>query len=169
MAVNELEFVPVNLPEMSLELEEFVNDLQEKDKKEVELCSQPDETPYECVHNVLLSCIDRFFVVYNEEIIGLVAHRPVMKDGYDIAVMCVLTSNKVKKYHKQYVLAAKRFVSSLAANYDAIVCEILDGYTSSLNMAKKLGFQKAAVYERNGGKFIVEVLRISHGLDSERK
>lgn len=165
MAGNELKFVPIELPEMNLELQELVEDLQEKDAKEVEINKAPDETIYDCVYNVLCSCVDRFFVVCNEDIIGVVAHQPVMKDGYDIAVLCVLTTNKVKKYPKQYYLAAKRFISSLVANYDALVCEILDSYSSSLKMAKKFGFNKAAEYERNGSKLIVEVLRISHGLD----
>ena len=88
-----------------------------------------------------------------------------MQAGYDIALLCVLTTNAVKKYPKQYYIASKRFISSLLANYDMLVCEVLDGYAQTLKMASKFGFVKAAEYERKGSKLIVEVLRISHGLD----
>ena len=141
------------------------NSQKREDKIEVEAYLKEEQTVFDCVYNVLCECIDKYFVVCNEEIIGIVAHKPVTQEGHKIALLCVLTTNVVKKYPKQYYIASKKFISSLIASYDMLVCEILNTYDATLKMASKLGFQKALEYERKGIKFIVEVLRISHGLD----
>lgn len=160
MVANKLQFVPIQLPEMTLALEQTVKDLQDKDLKEVELCLAEKETPYDCVYNVLKDCVEKFFVIAYGDVIGVVGYKTVCKDGYDIAVLCILTTNKVKKHSKMYYVAAEQFISSVAAEHDALACEILEGYDASIKMANKLGFKKVAEREVKGYNLLAYVLRI---------
>lgn len=168
MAVNKLQFVPIQLPVMKQVLESVVKDLQEKDSKEVELCRNENESKFDCVYNVLNQCVEKYFVCCYDEIIGIVAYKVVQEKGYDLALLCILTTNKVKKHPKMYYIAGKKFVSAVVADYDAAVCEILEGYNSSLKMAQKLGFKKIAERQIKGHTLLVHVLRIernANGLD----
>lgn len=165
MAANKLEFVPIELSSMKDMLAGVVSDLQQKDAAEVDLYLEKGQSRFDCVYAVLQECLSKFFVVYNKDVIGIVAHKDVFEKGYRIAVLCILTTNKVKKYHKQYYIAAKKFISSVAKNYDVLVCEIIDNYHESIKMASKLGFVNFVEREIKGKKLLVHMLRVSHGMD----
>lgn len=168
MAGNSLQFIKLELPKMEQQLKYVADHLQEKDAIEVSLYKEDGQTNYECLYNVLRECIDPCLVLSHGDIIGVIGHKPVAKDGYDIALMCVLTTHNIKKHHKDYFKAAKQFVSALASEYDAVVCEVLDGYEPSIKMLDKFGFALAAEYERKDHKILVKVLRIFHGNDSAK-
>ena len=59
-----------------------------------------------------------------------------------------------------YYVAAEQFISSVAAEHDALACEILEGYDASIKMANKLGFKKVAEREVKGYNLLAYVLRI---------
>ena len=52
MAANKLEFVPIELPAMKEKLQKVVDDLQEKDRIEVEAYLREEQTVFDCVYNV---------------------------------------------------------------------------------------------------------------------
>lgn len=160
MAANKLQFVPILLPEMKPALESVVKDLQEKDTIEVELSLSEGETTFDCIYKVLTQCVEKHFVCCYGDIIGIVAYKIVQEQGYDFALLCILTTNKVKKHPKMYYKAAQQFIGALAPEYDGLVCEILEGYEPSLKMAAKLGFKHVATREVKGYNLLAHVLRI---------
>lgn len=170
MVENSLRFVPIEFPKDDNTLKDVVSNLQMNDAIEVELACVENQTQYDCIHSVLQECEEKYFVVSHEDIIGIISYKSVLENGYDIAILNVLTTNMVQKHPKDYYVAAKHFIASVATDHDALVCAILEGYDSCLKMAKKLGFQIVDERVTKGYKLLAHVLRTQrgkHGLDEQ--
>lgn len=151
---------------MKSTLESFCNSLQEKDRKEVTLYTKENESVFDCVCNVLKGCDYKCFVSCNGDIIAIVAYKIHLEQGYKIATLCVLTSSCIKNHVKEYIVSAKRFIEEVSSVADLAVSEIIEGYTSTLKMAEKLGFKKISEYNRKDSKLFVYMLKgASYGMD----
>lgn len=165
MVENKLDFVPVVPETIEALCYVFSKNILPKAKEEFDIMYPGNKPVHEKVIKAVKTLQDAFFVMVGGDILGIVGRKKITKDGVTISLLFTTTSEYIKKYVKQYVIAGKKFISDMSKDSDILVFSLPEDFGRSRAMLRKLGFTKISIDKYKGRKIVTKILRCNNGVD----
>lgn len=165
MVENKLDFVPVVPETVDALCFVFSKNILPKAKEEFDIMYPGNAPVYKKVIKAVKTLQDAFFVMVGGDMLGIIGRKKITENGVTISLLFASTTEYIKKYVKQYVIASKKFISNMSKDSDILVFSLPEDFDRSRAIIRKLGFTKISIDEVKGRKIVTKILRCEHGMD----
>ena len=159
MAANKISFKKLGVHISSGELYGLCELLLPLAKDEFFLFVDKGNTLEDKVKEAFLSLDEKYLISNKFGPLSVAGRKKIQNEGIRISCLFVTTTQLITKYIRDYIVAARMFLSKMAEDSDILVLSYPADYKKTENMASKFGFKPIAETNHRGHKIVTTMLR----------